>query len=784
MKAKGCLVGVAFSWALIIFLSAGASAQVNVLTYHYDNTRQGANLNETFLTPANVNSASFGQLFNYAVDGSVYAQPLYVFGLTIPNQGTHNVVFVATEHNSVYAFDADINAGANAGLLWQVNLGPSAPTPNPTLPFQIIQPEVGITGTPVIDLPSGTLYVDAFTLESGNYIHRIHALNLADGSEKPFSPVIVNASVPGIGAGSTNGVLPFQAQQLLQRSALTLANGILYVAYAGYTDTPVEDPFHGWIVGFDASDLQQLPNYVFCSTPNGTTRDYGSTAGEGGIWGGGAGLAVDGNGNLYFGTGDGSFNAFPNTNGTEYGNSIMNLSTAGGLSVADYFTSYNQAYYRTNDLDIGSGGVMLLPDQPGPYPHLLIEGGKPQRAYLINRDMMTSDNNHINKTDQQDNIVQTVSLGGGSFSTPAYFNGQIYHIAAKDVVRSYVLSNGTLLHDLPGTVGTRTFGFPGATPFITANGANNGIVWAIQKANPAVLVAYNATNLSTELYNSVQAGSRDKLPNGITFATPIAANGRVYVGSQGSLSVFGLLNSNSNPPPPPPPPNWQPIAATYSGLFSQSNAVAVGSSGAVTITTTARGDYSGKLQFAANNYSFHGKFNSTGAGSSTISQKSSGGMTVSLQANTADNSSISGAVGNGSWSANLLANQNFTKTRNNPSPFTGNYSLSLPGPGDGNPNNPQSNGSGTLNVNSSGAVKFKGVLGDSTKITESGNLSQSGQWPLFISLYHQQGEIIGWFNFSGNAISGTTTWIKQPNGKNKDFPNGFDLDSNATGSAQ
>jgi hypothetical protein len=764
-------------------ISLSASAQVNVLTYHFDNTRQGANLNEAILTPANVNQNSFGQLFSYMVDGSVFAQPLYVSALNISG-GTHNVVFVATEHNSVYAFDADSNAGASGGLLWQVNLGPSAPTPNSTLPFQIIQPEVGITGTPVIDLNSETLYVDAFTLESGSYSHRIHALNLVDGSEKPFSPVIVSASVPGLGAGSTNGVLPFQAQQELQRCALTLANGVVYVAYAGYTDTEIEDPFHGWIIGFDASSLQQLPGYVFCSTPNGTTSDFGPSAGEGGIWESGGGLAVDGNGNLYFATGDGNFNAFPNTNGTEYGNSIINLSTAGGLSVADYFTPYNQDYFRTNDLDIGSGGVMLLPDQPGPYPHLLIGGGKPQRAYLVNRDQMTSDNNHINTTNQQDNIVQTQSLGGGSFSTPAYFNGQIYYIAAKDVIRSYVLSNGTLVSDLPGTIGTRVFGFPGATPFITANGANNGIVWAIQKAKPAVLVAYNAANLSTELYSSAQAGSRDQLQNGITFATPIAANGKVYVGSQGTLSVFGLRNSNPPPPPPPPPPpNWQPIPAAYSGLFSQSNAVAVGSSGAVTMTTTGKGDYSGKLEFAAISYSFHGKFNSSGAGISTISQKSSSGLMVSLQA-AVDNSSISGTVGNGSWSATLLANQNFTKTRNNPSPYAGNYSLSLPVPHDGNANNPQTNSSGTITVSASGAIKFKGVLGDGTKVTDSGILSQSGAWPLFISLYRQQGEMTGWLSFNNSAITGTTTWIKQPNIKNKDFPNGFDLDSNATGSAE
>ncbi len=773
MKAKG-LGGVAFSWALII----SANAQVNVLTYHYDNTRQGANLNETILTPDNVNSSSFGQLFSYPVDGYVYAQPLYVYGLNISGQGTHNAVLVATEHNSVYAFDADSNAGVNGGLLWQINLGPSAPTPNSTLPFQVIEPEVGITGTPVIDLPSGTLYVDAFTLESGNYIHRIHALNLADGSEKPFSPVIVSASVSGIGAGSTNGVMTFQAQQQLQRSALTLANGVLYVAYAGYTDLSVGEQYHGWVIGFNASNLQQLPDYVFCSTPNGTTNEFGSIAGRGGIWGGGAGQAIDADGNLYFGTGDGNFNAFPNSNGTEYGDSILKLSTASSLSVADYFTPYNQEYFRTNDLDVGSGGVMLLPDQPGPYPHLLIGGGKPQRAYLINRDLMTSDDNHINTTSQQDNIVQTMSLGGSSFSTPAYFNGRIYWVASKDVIRSYVLSNGTLIPDLPGTIGTRTFGFPGATPFITANGANNGIVWAIQKASPAVLVAYNATNFSTELYNSAQAGLRDQLANGITFAAPIAANGKVYVGSQGALSVFGLLNSD-------PSSSWQPVAATWSGLFCQSNGVAVGSSGAVTITTTARGEYSGKLEFAANNYSFHGKLNSSGAGTSSISTKNSGRLTISLLVDTVDNSSVSGTVSNSSWSANLLAYQNFTKTRRSgPTPFAGNYGLSLPGPDDGNPNNPQNNGTGTISVSSSGAVKFKGVLGDATKVTASGNLSQSGEWPLFISLYHQQGEIMGWLNFNGNAISGTTTWIKEPVSKNKAFPNGFDLDPDATGSAE
>lgn len=777
MKHQSRLVGMAFSWALLISLSA--SAQVNVLTYHYDNTRQGADLSETILTPDNINSDSFGKLFSYTVDGDVYAQPLYVFGLNIPGKGTHNVVFVATEHNSVYAFDADSNSGANGGLLWQVNLGPSAPTPDASLNFNFtpIQSEVGITGTPVIDLPSGTLYVDAFTLEGGNYFHKIHALNLTDGSEKSFSPVTVSASIPGTSAGSAKGVLPFQTRQELQRCALTLANGALYVAYAGYTDMSNTDPFHGWILGYNPANLQLLPGYVFCSTPNGTTAQFGSIAGRGGIWMSGGGLAADGSGNLYFATGDGNFNAFPNTAGTEYGDSVIKLSTGGGLSVADYFTPYNELSFETNntDLDVGSGGVMVLPDQPGPNPHLLIEAGKPQEAYLINRDMMTTDNNHINTTSQHDNIVQSMPLGGGSFDSPAYFNGQIYYIANNDVIRSYLMSSGgTLIPDLPDSAGSRTFKFPGATPIVSANGADNGIVWAIQKASPAVLVAYNATNLSSEIYTSSDSGSRDQLTAGIKFAVPIVANGKVYVGSQDALTVFGLLNPNST--------NFQPFAANYSGLFYQSSGVLFGSSGTVTITTTKNGDYSGKLQFPSNNYSFHGKFDSSGASTSTISQKKGGGLVVSLQANTTDDNSISGTVTSSSWSAAFLANRNTFKARGNPASFAGTYSVQIPGANDGNPDNPQNNGSGTVTVNTSGALKFKGVLGDGTKVTESAETSNSGDWPLFISLYSRQGEITGWLNISGTGISGQTTWIKEPNPKSKSFPKGFVLTPIVSGS--
>jgi len=532
----------------ILVLAAGclvAVAQVNVLTYHNDNSRTGADLNETLLTPANVNTNTFGRLFVDGVDGQVYAQPLYVSGLIIPGKGARNVVFVATQHNSVYAFDADSNTGAAGGLLWRTNLGPSAATPNPDFGnrfggFNAIVPEVGITGTPVIDLGSGTLYVDAFTHEGASYFHKLHALSLTNGAERPFSPVVVSASVAGTGVGGTGGVVSFVAKQQIQRCALTLAGGRVYVAYASYADT---DPFHGWVIGFDATNLQPLLNYVFNTTPNSTVADFGPNAGEGGIWMGGGGLAVDAAGSLFFEVGNGSFNALNNSGGTEYGDSFLRLSTSQGLAVADYFTPFNQAFLANNDLDVGSGGLLLMPDQPGPFPHLMLGGGKQGRLYLINRDMMTAGNNHYNSGGSSDAVVQTVALGGGIYATPAYFNGRIYCAASGDVLAAFSLSNG-MLSSGATSVSTQRFTYPGATPSISANGASNGIVWALQMGAPGVLRAYNATNLALEIYNSAQAaGNRDGLTNGIKFSVPTVANGKVYVGGQGALSVFGLLGA-------------------------------------------------------------------------------------------------------------------------------------------------------------------------------------------------------------------------------------------------
>ncbi len=540
---QGSLAQVLLLSAVVFGASLSTPGQVNVLTYHNDFARTGQNTNETLLTPANVNTNTFGLLFDYAVDGQVYAQPLYVSNLPIPGQGTHNVVFVATQHNSVYAFDADSNAGPAGGLLWHTNLGPSAATPNNDFgnrygPYHDIDPEVGITSTPVIDLNAGTLYLDAFTHDgAGLYHHRIHALNITNGQERPFSPVVVSAAVPGGGVDSSNGVVSFTAIQHLQRPALTLAGGKLYVCYSGYADT---DPYHGWVIGFDAATLQQLTNYVFNTTPNATTAAFGANAAEGGIWMSGNGLAVDANNNLYFEVGNGSFN-LTNASGTEYGDSFVKLATTNGLVPADFFTPYNQATLSANDTDLGSGGPMLLPDSVGSaaHPHLMVGCGKEGKLYLLDRDNL----GHFNAFADTNIVQELPGAVGGTWSSGAYFNGHIFYQGSGDVLKAFPISNG-LLGTSPSSSSTTSFGWPGATPAISSNGNNNGIAWVLQQdgypGNPCILHAYNAANLAQELYNSAQAGNRDAMANTVKFAVPTIANGKVYAGAEKSVAVFGL----------------------------------------------------------------------------------------------------------------------------------------------------------------------------------------------------------------------------------------------------
>jgi uncharacterized repeat protein (TIGR03806 family) len=523
------------------------AAALNVVTYHNDNTRQGANTNEVLLTHANVNVSTFGRLMSYPTDGLIIAQPLYMSGLLIPGQGTHDVVFVATENNTIYAFDADSNAGTNGGVLWETNLGASVSSYNDQFGnrgtgsyYPDITPVVGITGTPVIDPVSGTLYVNVHSATTSGstttYYHSLHALNITNGTEQAYSPVVVTNSLPGTGVDGANGIMPFDPRTENQRPGLTLAGGRVYVAYGSYADT---DPYHGWVLGFNATNLAQSAAYAFNTTPNATVAAFGVNAGEGALWMGGDGLCADASNNLFFATANGSFSA--NTNGGDYGDSFMRLSTTNGLGVADYFTPYNAAQLAANDTDLGSGGTILLPDSVGSaaHPHLMIGCGKDGILRLVDRDNM----GHFNAANDSQIVQEVPGAISGAWSTPAYFNNHIYYQGAGDVMRAFLITNGVIV-PTPTSVSGTSFSALGGTPVISANGTNEGIVWTIQSdaagsSGPAVLRAYNANNLAQEFYNSSQNAARDNPGAAIIMTTPAEANGKVFVGAQYALSIFG-----------------------------------------------------------------------------------------------------------------------------------------------------------------------------------------------------------------------------------------------------
>jgi PA14 domain/Chitobiase/beta-hexosaminidase C-terminal domain/Bacterial Ig domain len=532
----------------VLILAASHAAGESVLTYHNDNARTGANTNESQLTLANVNTNSFGLLLKYPVDAYVYGQPLFVPGVEIPGKGKHDVVYVVTENDSVYAFDANSNTGADAGQLWHASLGEGVDVVtnhefgnryhNGVL--QDMLPRVGITSTPVIDPASGTIYALALTRvatsASTNFYQRLHALDVATGEEKSGSPVLVKATYPGTGMDSSNGVVTFMARQQNQRCALTLAGGVLYIAYASYADT---DPYHGWIIGFNAATLQPLTNYVFNVTPNATTAVFGPEAGEGGLWMSGGGLCVDDHTNLFFETANGSFDA--DTGGGDYGDSFMKLSTSNGLAVLDYFTPYNQAALQAGDVDLGSGGPVLLPDDVGSaaHPHLIVGAGKESKIYLIDRDQM----GHYNTKDDSQIVQSFQANDGRCFSTPAYFNHTIYNQGINGVLRAYAISNG-LINTTPTSETMTSFSGFGTTPSVSANGLDNAIAWTIQsdaavEGGPAILHAYNATNLAVELYNSSQLPARDNPGNAVKMTVPTVANGKVFIGAQYAVAIFG-----------------------------------------------------------------------------------------------------------------------------------------------------------------------------------------------------------------------------------------------------
>jgi hypothetical protein len=494
------------------------NCQVSVLSYHNDLARTGQNLNETTLTLANVGSAQFGKLFSYPVDGQVYAQPLYLPGVIMPGKGIHNVVFVATEHDSVYAFDADNNLGAP---LWRVNFLNSAQgisTASATgLVCRSITPEVGITATPVIDPGTGTLYVVAMTEEgpAGHYVHRLHALDVATGAEKPGSPVEIQASAPGSGNGNT--IVPFQPWLYKERAGLLLLNGVVYTAWSSQCDS---GNYHGWIIAYNAwgsaaGSLEQ--SAVFTDTPN---------WGAGSFWQGGAAPAADSIGNIFVVSANGTFDA--NLGGSDLAESVLKISTGKQLAVADYFTPYNAAALSDQDLDFGSSGALLLPDQAGSsaHPHLLVTGSKDGTVYLVDRDNL----GHF-QPDGNSQIVQSLAgVVGPLFGIPAYFNSTVYFSAAHDQVKAFSLHAGQL-STLPVSSSGATFAMLGTVPSISANGATNGILWTIDPAGQ--LHAYDAADLSHQLYQG-------SLGSSIKFSTPTIANGKVYAGSTDNLVVFGL----------------------------------------------------------------------------------------------------------------------------------------------------------------------------------------------------------------------------------------------------
>jgi Chitobiase/beta-hexosaminidase C-terminal domain len=554
-----------FSVAGFLLAALGCSAQANVLTSNYNNSRTSLNASETVLTPANVNSTQFGKLFSQPVDGQVYAQPLYVANVTIAGT-SHNMVIVATENDSVYAFDADTAGNA----LWKASLldtahgaaaGASALNSSTDTGCSNIQPKIGITSTPVIDSASNTIYVEAKSKENGGFVHRLHALDLLTGAEKAPGPKVITASVSGTGNGSSGGLVPFDNLHHTNRPGLLLLNGIIYIAYASPCD---QGPYHGWLLAYDAAAFSQKGALNF--TPNGS---------DGGIWMSGAGIAADSSGNIFLPTGNGTFD----NSGVELGDSIVKVAFQNGvLTVLDYFTPFNQGTLNGNDTDLCSGGVLLLPDQSGSHPHLLIQGGKEGKVYLLDRDQLTTGNVHYcasncNSADAE--IVQEVpGAVGGLFSTPAYFNGSIYFWGKNDKLKAFAL-NGGILGTAPTVSGT-SYGFPGATPAISANGITNGIVWSIDSSQygapgpgpgPAVVHAHDAANVAQELWNSTQATkNRDVAGNAVKFAVPTVANGKVYVGTSTELDVYGLLGTT-------PPQAATPAISPTSGSFTNSIAV-------------------------------------------------------------------------------------------------------------------------------------------------------------------------------------------------------------------
>jgi hypothetical protein len=505
-----------------------SSSSVDVITYHYDNGRSGQNLNETTLTTANVKSATFGKKGEFTVDGKVDAQPLYLSQVTVGGQ-KKNVLYVVTEHGSVYAFDADSINGTTATFLWKTSALGAGETTSDNRGCDQVTPEIGITATPVIDRARNAIYVVAMSKNSsGAYFQRLHALNLSTGAELFGGPQNITATFPGTGDNSSGGNVTFDPKQYKERPGLLQINGTIYTTWSSHCDIR---PYTSWVMAFSADTLAQTS--VLNLVPNGS---------EGGIWMAGTAPAADSSGNLFFILGNGDFDTTLNSSGFpangNCGNCFVKLSTSSGLKLADYFTPHNTVAESNADQDFGSGGGILLmdaTDSGGNTRHLSVGAGKDSLIYVVDRDAMGK----FNPTTDQ--IYQEISgqLGGGVFSMPAYFNGTVYYGAVGDALKAFPVV-GAKIAGTPSSHSTHHFGYPGTTPSVSANGTTNGVVWAIENGG-AILYAFDATNLTNELYDSNQAAnSRDNF-SGNKFITPMVVNGRVYVGTATSVAVFGLL---------------------------------------------------------------------------------------------------------------------------------------------------------------------------------------------------------------------------------------------------
>lgn len=507
-------------------------AGIDVPTYDYENMRMGQNTSEKILTPTLVSSSSFGSLGMFKVDGLVDSQPLYLSDVTIPNVGPRNVLYVATEHGTVFAFDADSAGGSIT--LWSASTWLPGETSSDSRNCDLLKPEIGITSTPVIDRSRNAIYVVAATVDAkGNYYHRLHALDITTGKELFGGPITISATYPGTGDNSSNGILAFDPAQYFDRASLVELNGNIYTTWSSHCDTR---PYTSWVIAYSASSLQQTG--VFNMVPNGS---------EGGIWMSGAAPAVDASGNIYFIIGNGDFDSddldndgFPGEGNC--GNCFVKLSSAAPFALLDYFAPMNTVSESDADKDFGSGGPLLLPDvmdSTGKTRHLAVGSGKDSNIYVLDRDNMgkfsASSNNIYQEIDGQ--------LAGGVWAKPSYFNGTVYYGAVYDSIKAFPIQQAKLAQ-VPSSQSKFVFPYPGVTPTISANGTSNAIVWAVEHANNGSLTrlhALDATNLANELFVGTSYQDPSGAPSDNKFLVPVVANGKVYIGTPNSVAVFGTL---------------------------------------------------------------------------------------------------------------------------------------------------------------------------------------------------------------------------------------------------